>query len=151
MNSNSTVVLAPAILLIEDEQSDIDLFEAALAKTGLNCQLQSYTTTADALDHLLAIKEKARMDLDLRPAFIVLDIKLPGDDGTELLRSLRQMEYLRFIPVIIISASDMQKDIQATYALGANSYIVKPSNFSEMLELVKLLCHYWLDKNQTVA
>jgi two-component system response regulator len=78
------------------------------------------------------------------PIVILLNLKLPNIDGMEVLRSIRQNELTRLIPVVILTSSAEQKDVIEGYKLGANSYIQKPVDFGQFTEAVKLLGLYWL-------
>jgi len=82
------------------------------------------------------------------PVVILLDLKLPKMSGMEVLRSIRQDEFTRFIPVVILTSSAEQEDVIEGYKLGANSYVRKPVDFEQFSEAIKLLGLYWLLWNE---
>lgn len=82
------------------------------------------------------------------PALVLLDLKLPKLDGLEVLRRIRQEERTRLLPVVILTTSTEQRDLAATYANGANSYIRKPVDFAQFIEAVRNLGLYWLVLNE---
>ncbi len=82
------------------------------------------------------------------PALILLDLKLPKRSGFEVLAFLRAREDTRHTPVVVLTSSNQQADIARAYALGANSYLVKPVNRDKLIEIVRSLDAYWLKLNQ---
>jgi two-component system response regulator len=85
---------------------------------------------------------------DFRPRLILLDLKLPGMDGFEVLQCIKSNPDTRLIPVVILSSSGHQRDIEEAYRLGANGYVVKPVDFGRFIETVQILCNYWLTHNR---
>ncbi len=81
------------------------------------------------------------------PDILILDLKLPGKSGFEILEWVRGQDQLSHIPVIILSSSSQNKDILKSYRLGANSYLVKPVNHSDLINMVKSIKDYWFDIN----
>ncbi len=128
---------APAeILLIEDNPADAALTTEALAQASRHCTLHVARSGEAALEFL-------RGGDDARPDLILLDPNLPGMSGLEVLRALKGDERLRQIPVVVLSTSASQPDVDAAYDLGANAYILKPESFSEYHEVMKVLDLYW--------
>ncbi len=82
------------------------------------------------------------------PHLILLDLKLPHIDGFEVLDFIRNYQPTKLIPVIILTSSTEEKDIQRVYGLGANSYIQKPVHFKTFLKVVKMISNYWITLNQ---
>ena len=80
-----------------------------------------------------------------RPGLILLDLNLPGTDGREVLRKIKQDETLKLIPVVVFTTSNNPKDIEACYRQGVNSYIVKPMNFNRLKHSIEILIDYWFD------
>jgi CheY-like chemotaxis protein len=127
------------ILLVEDDPDHAELALLALEKHGFAQGVVVARDGAEALDYLL------REDL---PNFVLLDLKLPKISGLEVLRCIREDERTRLLPVIVLSSSDEEKDILRTYELGVNSYILKPTDFSEFTEAARQVGVYWLTLTQ---
>jgi len=90
----------------------------------------------------------ARRNLASKPKVVLLDLKLPKVDGLEVLRRIRSDERLRTIPVVVLTSSQQESDIVETYALGINSYVVKPVEFEKFVDAVASLGMYWLLLNR---
>lgn len=135
------------ILLIEDNQTDIDLTKRAFAKGQIHNELIVKEDGQDALDFLFGnqnVPDGAENDL---PSLILLDLKLPRINGLEVLRKIRMDARTRRIPVVILTSSDEEKDLATAYDLGANSYLIKPVDFKLFAAAVQNLCLYWLTLN----
>jgi len=101
-----------------------------------------------ALDYLFGTGAYQGRDTGVRPEIILLDIKLPKVDGLEVLRIIRSDERTRLLPVVILTSSKEEKDMDNGYHLGANSYICKPVDFIQFTGAVEQLGLYWLALNQ---
>lgn len=145
MNTTPTI----QILLIEDNRSEAELTLRALRKHQLASQLLHVRDGAEALDYLLARNGFAERPSTEQPRVIFLDLRLPKVSGLEVLRVIKQDPRTRLIPVVVVTASTADPDIQQAYALGANSYIVKPVGFTHFSETIGALGHYWLSINRT--
>ncbi len=131
------------ILLIEDNLLDIDLTKRAFAKRRIANPL------AIAYDGEEAMRCIDRWENGgSPPALILLDLKLPKVDGLDVLARLKSHEYLKSIPVVVLTTSSEDRDVQAAYRLGANSYIVKPVSFENFIEVVERIEIYWGVVNQ---
>ena len=137
-----------AILLVEDNPSDVDLTKRAFEKKNLANTLVVARDGQDALDYLFGVGAYAGRDVADVPACILLDLKLPKVDGVTVLQTIKGDERTRMIPVIILTSSNEPQDIKACYALGTNSYIRKPVDFDEFVEAVSHLGLYWLMLNE---
>jgi two-component system response regulator len=136
------------ILLVEDNPQDAELTIRALKKRHLANQLHLVEDGAEALDFIFCRGAYARREMCNPPKVILLDLKLPKVSGLEVLRALKADERTRSIPVVIVTSSREDPDIQTAYALGANSYVVKPVNFDVFLDAMSQLGFYWLLLNQ---
>jgi two-component system response regulator len=136
------------ILLVEDNPQDAELTIRALKKHNLANRLITVEDGAEALDFLLCRGKYATRDVGHPPKVVLLDLKLPKVSGLEVLRALKQDEKTRAIPVVIVTSSREDPDIKTAYALGANSYVVKPVDFDAFAEAVSSLGLYWLLVNQ---
>jgi CheY-like chemotaxis protein len=132
------------ILLVEDNPDDVDLTLRAFKKSDMTNKVIVAKDGVEALDYLYGTGMYAGRDKKDLPIVILLNLKLPNIDGMEVLRSIRQNELTRLIPVVILTSSAEQKDVIEGYKLGANSYIQKPVDFGQFTEAVKLLGLYWL-------
>jgi two-component system response regulator len=132
------------ILLVEDNPDDVLLTVRAFAKNRIGNELVVATDGEQALRHLLPTDGAE----PLRPALVLLDIKLPRIDGLEVLRRVRDDERTRLLPVVVLTTSNEERDIVAGYRLGANGFVRKPVVFDEFVRAVNALGVYWLLVNQ---
>jgi two-component system, response regulator len=136
------------ILLVEDNPQDAELTIRALKKHNLANRLFTVEDGAEALDFIFCRGKYATRDNGHSPKVVLLDLKLPKVSGLEVLRALKQDERTRSIPVVVVTSSREDPDIKTAYALGANSYVVKPVEFDAFAESVSSLGLYWLLVNQ---
>ena len=135
------------ILLIEDNPDDVELTRIAFAEAGVDRQMVVVRDGAEALDYLFARGRHAgREGADL-PAIVLLDLNLPKVDGREVLQAIRGDARTRALPVVVLTTSAEPFDVEATYALGVNSYIRKPVDFEQFVAVVKQIGLYWLVLN----
>ena len=137
-----------AILLVEDNPDDEMLALRALKRGHIANEITVARDGAEALDYLFGIGEYAGRRLDTMPRVILLDLKLPKVDGLEVLKRIRADRRTRFVPVVILTSSDEERDISASYILGANSYVRKPVDFAKFADTIRQLGSYWLALNQ---
>ena len=126
------------ILLVEDNPNDVELALHAFRANRLANDIRVARDGAEAI-HLLFDAAAP-----LRPKVILLDLKLPKVDGLDVLRRLKADPSTRMIPVVVLTASQEERDVVETYNLGVNSYIVKPIDFDQFTEAVRQLGLYWL-------
>ena len=136
------------VLLVEDNASDAELALRALRGRGLRNVFVVAKDGAEALDFLFARGKYADRDLEQGPKLVLLDLRLPRVDGIEVLRQVKADERTRMIPVVILTSSRQDPDIQQCYELGANSYIVKPVDFDKFAQSVAEVGYYWLLLNE---
>ena len=139
------------ILLVEDNPNDAELAIRALNKHRLANNLVHVSDGAEALDYLFARGEYAGRDIENRPKLILLDLKLPKVNGLEVLAAIKADESTRTIPVVVVTSSRQDPDIEKAYALGANSYVVKPIDFEQFSDSMASVGYYWLLVNQPVS
>jgi CheY-like chemotaxis protein len=136
------------ILLVEDNQSDIDLTIRALNKAHIMNELLIAEDGQEALDYLFATGKYESVLPQTLPALVLLDINLPKINGIEVLRRIRENPKTHRQPVVILTSSTEEADIISTYDLGANSYIRKPVDFNKFAEAIESLGLYWLVLNE---
>jgi len=138
----------PIILLVEDTASDEVLTLRALKKSGVANRVVVVRDGAEALDYLFARGAHAGRDVADLPRLILLDLNLPKISGLDVLRAVRADERTRRVPVVILTSSNEERDLLGGYDLGANSYVVKPVDFTQFSDAVRQLGLYWLVVNQ---
>lgn len=136
------------ILLVEDNPSDVKLTKRALEQNQITNELIVAEDGQEALDYLFATGRYAGRDIRDLPAVVLLDLKLPKIEGLEVLQRIRANEFTRLMSVVILTSSDQEQDMIASYKLGANSYIRKPVDFHRFTEAVRTLGLYWLLLNE---
>lgn len=135
--------LHDTILMVEDEPNDVLLMQRAFLKAKLANPIQVAERGETAVAYLsgeIPYGDRGRFPL---PALMLLDLKLPRMSGFEVLVWLRQQPVLKRLPVVVLTSSKESRDVNRAYELGANSYLVKPVDFDDLLETAKTLNHYW--------
>jgi len=137
------------ILLVEDSPTDAELTIRALKKQHLANSLYHVKNGEEALDFIFASGPYAdQRSIDLPPRLILLDIQTPKVNGMEVLQKIKADPRTKTIPVVMLTSSKEHPDIKQCYALGVNSYIVKPVNFDVFAEAISNLGLYWMLINQ---
>ena len=136
------------VLLAEDNPHDAELTLRALKKHHLANQVHWMRDGAEVLEFIFAQGAYAGRDFNHRPRLLLLDLKLPKLDGPEVLRRVKLDPRTRAIPVVILTSSREDRDLEECYRLGANSYIVKPVEFEAFLKAVAEIGLYWLLLNK---
>jgi two-component system response regulator len=136
------------ILLVEDNQDDMDLALHALRRGQLANRIFVVRDGEEALEFLFCRGAYTERSFDHPPKLVLLDLKLPKVDGMEVLKEAKSDPRTKTIPVVIMTSSKEERDLVASYHLGANSYIQKPVDFDQFRETVKAVGLYWLVINQ---
>ena len=135
------------ILLVEDEASDAVLIQRAFEKVGVRNPIAHLANGDAALAYLEGINQYGdRVKFPL-PILIILDLKLPGLSGLQILKWIRTKRDLRLIPVVVLTGSADTTNIQSAYEAGANSYLLKPADRAEIVRVVEALEQYWMQVN----
>jgi CheY-like chemotaxis protein len=132
--------MTDTILLVKDNPDDVLFVSRALDKAGAGSALH-------IVDYLAGHHQYADRSVHPLPLLVLLDLKLPYVPGLEVLRWLREQPALRKVIVVVLTSSDHPADIKQAYALGANSFLSKPSNPDELPELIRSMVDYWLHRN----
>lgn len=136
------------ILLVEDNPRDVELTLRALKKNHLANKVVTCSDGAAALDFLFARGQWSDRNGDDLPKVVFLDLKLPKIDGIEVLRTIKADERTRDVPVVIVTSSLEERDRVESYALGVNSYVVKPIEFDDFARTLASVGYYWLAVNK---
>jgi two-component system, response regulator len=136
------------ILLVEDNPRDAELTIRAMRKHNVANPVYVVEDGAEALDFIFCRGAYVGRDAVRHPKVILLDLKLPKVNGLEVLRKIKSEERTRAIPVVVVTSSQEDPDVEAAYALGANSYVVKPVDFNTFQEAMSGLGLYWLLVNR---
>ena len=138
----------PTILLVEDDPDDVFRIQRAFRKANALSPLEVVTDGEQAIHYLQGQGIYQDRDRYPIPVLVLLDLKLPRFSGFEVLIWLRGKSDLQHLPVVVLTASEYQTDIDRAYALGANSYLVKPPDTDALLEMVKAVDLFWLIFNR---
>jgi CheY-like chemotaxis protein len=125
------------VLFADDDADDRLLVQEAFEENNLECQLDFVEDGIELLNYLKNTQNS--------PVLILLDINMPRKDGTQILNELKSNEAFRHIPVIMFTTSKSPEDIRKCYELGANSYIVKPSSFENLVDVTNIISKYWIE------
>jgi two-component system response regulator len=136
------------ILLVEDNPDDAELTRLAFQKSHLRQEVVVVQDGAEALDYIFGTGAYDGRDVNVLPTVVLLDIKLPKVNGFEVLRRLRTDRRTDRLPVVLLTSSREAQDLRQGYALGANSYIVKPIEFEKFIHTVGQLGSYWTLLNE---
>jgi len=135
------------ILLVDDNRMDVELTVDAFEQAHLGNEIEVARTGKEALDRVLDRSPDADGRIHPLPDLILLDLGMPGADGIEVLRRIKQAPIHKRIPVVILTSSREEGDRAMAYDAGANSYLVKPVSFEGFVEVVHRLLDYWFILN----
>jgi len=130
------------LLYVEDNEDYVNFVGRAVKKIDENINYKYVTDGKDAFEYFQSNSANGSV-----AKVILLDINLPGMNGIDLLKKIRSIPHLQYLPVIIFSTSENPEDIRDSYANGANAYIVKPAGISSLTDTLKKICEFWLSTN----
>ncbi|MDJ1482056.1 response regulator [Cytophagaceae bacterium YF14B1] len=130
----------PYILVADDDADDRFLLQNAFQEEKIPNPVIYFRDGVELVDHL----HKQQNDESLTPGLIILDLNMPRKDGRQALKEIKSNPEWRFIPVLVFTTSEAEKDIEESYQLGANSYIVKPSDYTKLTDLIRSIRDFWL-------
>jgi two-component system response regulator len=135
------------ILLVEDNADDVELALLAFKRNGIANDIIVAWDGGEALDYLFGIGAYEGRDTCRMPSLILLDLNLPKLNGLDVLRRIRSDNRTQLVPVVILSTSLADQDVERGYIFGANSYLAKPLGFESFTEVVRNIGRYWLNLN----
>ncbi|HPE33061.1 MAG TPA: response regulator [Parvularculaceae bacterium] len=133
--------VTPQILLVEDDEADRTIFLRAAERSGMRAKIQVASDGEEALAHLHGTN--GILKLDRRACVVLLDLNMPGMSGFELLARIRGARETKTLPVIVLTTSDNMEDVMKCYELGANSFITKPAQLDELIDVLSEIDRYW--------
>ena len=136
------------ILLVEDNLGHAELVKRSIKEHSIPTQIDHIFDGETALDYLFKRGEYQNTDINGLPSVILLDLRMPKVDGLEVLKSIKQDDDLKSIPVVILTTSESERDIETAYTYSVNSYLVKPMDFEEFETMIHDMLTYWLNWNQ---
>lgn len=136
------------ILLVEDNDQDAELALRALKKNNISNNIVRLRNGEEALAFLFAEDEYDHRSIKDQPKVVLLDLKMPKVDGLEVLKAVREKEETKALPIVMLTSSKEEQDIIESYALGVNSYIVKPVEFDGFIKSVRDIGFYWVLLNE---
>lgn len=139
------------LLLVEDNPLDLEIALRSFRKAGGARHIQVARDGAEALAFVFGEGRHANRRPADAPRMILLDLKLPKVDGLEVLARLKSDSRTRHIPVVMLTTSNLPRDVMQSYQLGVNSYLVKPVALESFVQLAREVTHYWLSLNQPLA
>ena len=146
MTRSSTLTWqTPSLLIVEDSNEDFEVMQRFLLRSPTPIAFQRCVNGDQALAFLCRTGSYVDRESAPRPNLIMLDLNLPGTDGREVLRQIKQDNRLKTIPVVVFTTSNNPKDIEDCYQYGANSYIVKPIDFAQLKRDIHTLLEYWFE------
>ncbi|MDP2805403.1 MAG: response regulator [Gallionellaceae bacterium] len=131
------------ILLAEDELADAYLVKTALKENNILAELQHVVDGREALEYLQ--RKPPHYAQAVRPNLILLDLNMPRMDGREFLEAIKLEPTLRDIPVVVLTTSEVERDVVSSYGLGAAGYITKPIDVVDFMAAIRDLSEYWID------
>lgn len=135
--------MSPPILIVEDSPEDFEATVRALREARVTSLIHRCQDGDEALEYLQRRGRYTDVAPSSRPGLILLDLNLPGTDGREALNVIKSSSTLKAIPVIVLTTSSDERDIESAYQSGANSYIQKPVDMDDYMRLVRLIADYW--------
>jgi CheY-like chemotaxis protein len=136
------------ILIADDSDDDITVIRRALKRASVPNPLFAVKSGEEVIAYLKGEGRYSNRDEYPLPDLLLLDLKMPGIDGFDVLRWIRQQPGLSSMRIVVLTASDHMRDVNLAYQLGANSFMVKPGDFENYVELGKTLATYWLRQSK---
>ncbi len=141
----------PVALMVDDSAEDAALLDAAFKASKANCRLRAVSSSEEAVRYLEGKRPYSDRASNPLPRLVLLDIQMPGQDGFHVLEWIRSRKTeWHHIPVLMLTTSHDYAEIKKAYDLGANSYLVKPTGFQDLVKLVSDTMSFWLSHNKGI-
>jgi CheY-like chemotaxis protein len=140
---NRTMTPGELVLVAEDNPDDALLLRRAIDKAGISARVKIVSDGEEMLLYLQGRGAYANRVANPLPTLMILDLKMPRKTGLEVLQWINENPEVAVVPTIVLSASNLEKDVRAAYNLGANTYFVKPTTFEELVETMRTVEKYW--------
>ena len=137
------------IVIVEDSDEDFEAFSWAMRHLNRANPVRRFCDGDEILDYLESVTNQAFDQEKNFPALMLIDLNLPGTDGRDVIREIKQSSSLNHIPTIALTTSSNPRDIKSCYAYGVNSYVLKPMGPHKLANVVQAIMSYWLDLNVT--
>jgi CheY-like chemotaxis protein len=137
----------PLVILVDDDDVDAFILRKAFSRAEICVEFEHVLGCAELMERLFGDVESSTLTNKI-PDVMLLDVNMPAINGFEVLRRLRSFEKTIAIPIVMFTTSSLPDDVKKSYAMGANSYIVKPNNIDELVECVKGFHSYWFNRVQ---
>jgi len=138
-------MVSPDIFYVEDNQDFAFIMEHAVREVQGDLNLRIVEDGKDAIVKLEELAEQKS-----KPKLILLDLNLPGLSGLDVLKKIKEIPYLKYVPVILFSTSDNPKDVKASYEFGANAFVTKPLGYTDLLNCIRSLYEFWFNHNSHI-
>lgn len=135
----------PDIFYVEDDPDYAFILQTAISEVRDDVTVGIVEDGRNAVDQLKSFSSQKN-----RPKLILLDLNLPGLSGIDVLKMIKEMPHLKYIPVILFSTSDNPKDIKASYEFGANAFVTKPDGYNNLLSCLKSMHAFWFEQNRGI-
>ncbi|RZL69358.1 MAG: response regulator [Pedobacter sp.] len=135
----------PDICYVEDDPDYAFILQSAISEIRDELKVGIVEDGRDAIEQL-----KSFADGREKPKLILLDLNLPGLSGLDVLKTIKEMPFLKYIPVILFSTSDNPKDVKASYEFGANAFVTKPDGYNNLLTCLKTMHEFWFLQNRSI-
>ncbi|HIA51943.1 MAG TPA: response regulator [Candidatus Melainabacteria bacterium] len=127
------------VVVADDDQSAVELLREAFERSSFSCELDAVFSGQQLLDYL----RKDHAKDNERPSLILLDLNMPGKDGRQTLSEIKADPSLRDIPIIVMTSSELEEDIEKSYQSGVNAYLKKPSVFADLVKMTSAIKEFW--------
>ena len=141
MNSDKPVLYA------EDDENDVFFMQRAFKQAGIVNPLRIVTNGQRAVEYLAGTGPYANRELHPMPGLVLLDLSMPGKSGHDVLKWIRSEPSTSTLPVIVLTSSNQESDIDRAYQMGVNGYLIKPGKPNELVSMVKGIKDHWLSQN----
>jgi len=127
------------VVVADDDRSAVELLREAFERSSCICEIEAVFSGQQLLDYL----QKVEGDCDKRPSLILLDLNMPGKDGRQTLTEIKADPDLKDIPIIIMTSSELEEDVEKSYQSGVNAYLKKPSVFADLVKMTSAIKEFW--------